>query len=298
MDLSEQTKRICQKYNIKPSRSKGQNFLVNEIIYDKIVAAADLQPDVVVLEVGPGLGFLTERLAKKVKQVVAVELDDKIAKVLRFRMKEQGIGNVSVVNENILEARSKKLEVRNKKFKIVANLPYNITSIFLRQYLSAEIKPKSMVLMVQKEVAERITAKPRTFRKDHPEPSKEVAEKVRGKPGKMSLLAVSVQYYAEPKIIEYVQKDNFWPRPEVDSAILRLDTKSTKKYEINEREFFRLVRIGFSARRKMLKNNLGAGYNIISQEAGEKIKMAGFSEKIRAQELSVPDWVKLFGFFK
>ena len=283
MNLSEYTKKICQKHRIEPSHSKGQNFLVNEEVYDKIIAAADLKKDDVVLEVGPGLGFLSERLAKRVKKVIAVELDDKLSVVLKRRLEEMGIGNVEVVNENILEVRIKKLELRNNKFKIVANLPYQITSRFLRNFLGeSKNKPSLTVLMLQKEVAERITAKP----------------------GKMSLLAVSVQYYAKPEIIDYVGKENFWPEPAVDSAIINLTPRPPllgKKREIKERgkdkEFFRLVRIGFSARRKMLKNNLAGGYKISASEACKRVKMAGFSEKTRAQELSVPDWVKLFGFF-
>ena len=282
MDLDKQTKALCQQYKIKPVRSRGQNFLIREEIYDKIIAAADLKKDDIVLEVGPGLGFLTEKLAKKVKKVIAVELDDRLSDVLRGRLEEMEIGNVEVVNEDVLKFSifnfqfSNNFKIQNSKFKIVANLPYQITSRFLRNFLGeSEIKPSLTVLMLQKEVAERITAKP----------------------GKMSLLAVSAQYYADVKIIDYVGKENFWPKPAVDSAVLRLDTKKTNRYEINEREFFRLVRVGFSARRKMLKNNLAGGYSITGQEASKKVKTAGLSEKIRAQELSVLDWVKLFGFF-
>jgi 16S rRNA (adenine1518-N6/adenine1519-N6)-dimethyltransferase len=141
-----------------------------------------------------------------------------------------------------------------------------------------------MVLMLQKEVAERIIAKP----------------------GKMSLLAVSVQFYSKPEIIQIVPKNNFWPEPEVDSAIVKLKVKSPwpctaqrgrQKSKVNERDFFRLVKIGFSARRKMLKNNLANGCHISHEEAEKRLKKAGCSEKIRAQELSVEDWIKLLGEF-
>jgi len=287
MGLLQQTKQLCKQYNIKPARTRGQNFLICEKVYDKIVETADLKKEDVVLEVGPGLGFLTIKLAERVKKVVAVELDDKLAEVLRDRLKSQGIENVEVVNEDILKISNFQFLISNKipnsKFQIVANLPYNITSIFLRKFLSAEIKPKLMVLMLQKEVAERIVAYP----------------------PKMSLLAVSVQFYAEPKIIEIVPADCFWPKPEVDSAIIQINTKEAEplRKETFRRgsafnDFFRLVKIGFSAKRKMLKNNLAAGYHISQQEAENKLKKAGFDIKIRAQELSVKDWARLFEEFK
>lgn len=277
MDLLEQTKELCRLYDIKPARSKGQNFLIKEEIYDQITATAGLTPDDTALEVGPGLGFLTAKLAKKAARVIAVELDDKLAEVLRTGLAAKGIKNVEVVNEDILKFISKIPLTPFAKggYKVAANLPYNITSIFLRKFLSEiEMKPELMVLMLQKEVAERLTAKP----------------------GKMSLLAVSAQFYARPKIIKLVSKDCFWPAPEVDSAIIRLEARD-KKPAVKEKDFFRLVKFGFSARRKMLKNNLAAGLRIGQAEAENKITRAGFNPKIRAQELGVEDWLKLFAVF-
>ncbi|PIR13914.1 ribosomal RNA small subunit methyltransferase A [Candidatus Falkowbacteria bacterium CG11_big_fil_rev_8_21_14_0_20_39_10] len=284
MDLLKKTKQLCQEHDIKPARSRGQSFLISEDVYDKIIQAADLKPDDTILEVGPGLGFLTERLAKAAKQVVAVEIDKKLVQVLEKRLKEQGIGNVEVVKEDILKISAKELssgypELSSERcYKIAANLPYNITSIFLRKFLSGEQKPKSMTLMLQKEVAERIVAKP----------------------GKMSLLSVSVQFYAEPKIVEQVGKENFWPEPEVDSAVVNLTPHPPliRKERGSEKEFFRLVKFGFSARRKMLKNNLAGGLRISQDKAEDLIKKAGFNPKARAQELSVKDWIKLFGEFE
>ncbi|MCK4554612.1 ribosomal RNA small subunit methyltransferase A [Candidatus Parcubacteria bacterium] len=280
MNLLQQTKQLCKLYNIKPARTKGQNFLIKEEVYDKIVQAADLKKDDVVLEVGPGLGFLTVKLAKKVKKVIAVELDDKLAEVLRNSVSKLAAANLEteflVMNEDILKFKISKFKIQN--YKIVANLPYNITSIFLRKFLSDEVKPKLMVLMLQKEVAERIVAKP----------------------GKMSLLAVSVQFYAKPEIIEIVPADNFWPKPAVDSAIIKLSIKPPSGLRATGwlRDFFRLVKIGFSAKRKMLKNNLANGYHISQQEAEDKLKKADFDIKIRAQELSVEDWARLFEEFR
>ncbi|MEA1962680.1 MAG: 16S rRNA (adenine(1518)-N(6)/adenine(1519)-N(6))-dimethyltransferase RsmA, partial [Patescibacteria group bacterium] len=226
--MFNKTKQICKENNIKPVRSRGQNFLINEDVYDFIVNAAEIKKDDIILEVGPGLGFLTEKLARKVKRVIAVELDDKLANLLKVNLKEKKIDNVEVVNGNILDFRIKNriknqesrikdnnqnydrssldslFFILNSKYKIVANLPYNITSVFLRKFLSCENKPKSMVLMLQKEVADRIVAGP----------------------GKMSLLAVSVQFYAKAEIIKYVPKIDFWPVPKVDSAVIQLRIKN------------------------------------------------------------------------
>jgi 16S rRNA (adenine1518-N6/adenine1519-N6)-dimethyltransferase len=304
MNLLEETKNICKQNNIIPARSKGQNFLIDEDVYDQIVVAADLDKNDIVLEVGPGLGILTEKLAERVKKVAAVELDDKLAKILQKKLATDGIKNVEVINEDILKLRiAVILEQASSgersdriprsyhpslgselqpacadrddiKYKIVANLPYNITSIFLRKFLTAENKPESMTLMLQKEVAERIAAGP----------------------GGMSLLAVSVQYYADIEIIGAVDRGKFWPQPEVDSAIIKIDLKPRARIGSVDKEsdFFRLVKIGFSSRRKMLKNNLSSGYHISQEIAKNKIKTAGLDEKIRAQDLSLVEWEKLF----
>lgn len=292
---------ICEKYNIHPQRSKGQNFLISEEVYDKIVEQADIKKSDTVVEVGPGLGILTEKLSKMAKKVVAVELDDKLA--LFLQKKFSGFKNIEIVNQDILDlnpfailnpkGEESREEIFKDKthpvpqmrdtppeegnYKIVANLPYNITSVFLRKFLSEESRPKSMTLMLQKEVVQRIVARP----------------------GEMSLLSVSVQYYAEPEILFTVNRDCFWPRPEVDSAVIKIDLKQNLVRDVDkEKKFFRLVKIGFSSRRKMLKNNLMAGYKISAESANNKLKLAGLDEKIRAQELSLDDWEKLFVLFE
>jgi 16S rRNA (adenine1518-N6/adenine1519-N6)-dimethyltransferase len=299
MDLLEQTIKLCQEYGIKPARSKGQNFLINEKVYDDIVAVADINKDDVILEVGPGLGFLTEKLAEKAGKVIAVELDDKISVYLKNKFKKKKIDNIEVVNEDVLKLITNyELRITNNTsplasllirrggasdnelgrcvFKIVANLPYNITSIFLRKIFELENKPDLMVLMLQKEVADRIVAKP----------------------GKMSVLAVSLQLYSQPKIIQYVSKKDFWPSPEIDSAIIEftphpLPPLLIRRGDEGVRCFFRLVKFGFSARRKMLKNNLSAGFRIEQKEIENILVEMGLNPMCRAQDLSVEDWVKL-----
>ncbi|MFH1412800.1 MAG: rRNA adenine dimethyltransferase family protein, partial [bacterium] len=157
--MLKQTQQLCRIHNIKPSRSKGQNFLINPDIYQQLVKLAAVDKSDVILEVGPGLGFLTVELADKAKQVIAVELDDKLAKILKSQLSIQKYNNIRIVNADILDWPYLD-NMPKDKYKIVANLPYNITSIFLRKFLESEHKPESMVLMLQKEVAERIVAKP------------------------------------------------------------------------------------------------------------------------------------------
>lgn len=275
-DLHKVTVEICEENGIKPVRSRGQNFLINEDVYDEIIEKADLNENDVVLEVGPGLGFLTERLAEKVKKVVAVELDRKLALVLGGRVEESGLSNVKVTNEDVLdfEGSDMREQVVEGGYKVVANLPYNITSVFLRKFLGGDFKPKTLTLMLQKEVAERICAKV----------------------PKMSLLAVSVQYYAQARIVTEVSRQDFWPAPEVDSAVIKIDVKEAKN-DVDEKEFFRLVKVGFAQKRKMLKNNLANGLHISQEEVVKVILRAGLSEKVRVQELSVENWKILYKKF-
>jgi len=272
-DLLAKTRELCRLFEIKPARSKGQNFLINEKIYDDLVKAAELKLEDTVLEIGPGLGFLTAKLAKKVKKVIAVELDDKLADYLQTGIDAQGLENIEIINEDILRVN---LDSHlDKNYKIVANLPYNISSLFLRLFLSARHKPELLVLMLQKEVAERIIATP-------PE---------------MSILAVSVQYYGAPEIIRLVKAGNFWPEPKVDSAIIKIKIK-TEETGLDDKKFFQIVRIGFSAKRKMLKNNLAAGLKFDQKKMANILVEQGFDLKIRAEDLSLADWQKLFAALK
>jgi 16S rRNA (adenine1518-N6/adenine1519-N6)-dimethyltransferase len=273
MDLLQYTINICKEHNLQLRRSKGQNFLVDEEVYETIVNAADIDKNDKILEVGPGLGILTRRLAAEAGEVTAVELDDKLAGFLRDEVKRENIGNVEIINADILDLAPENLDHN----KIAANLPYNITSVFIRKFLAVE-KTESLVLMLQKEVAERITA----GRK------------------KMSLLAFSVQLYADAEIIQIVDKSCFWPSPQVDSAIIKIKKNPAKLDKIKSldvKALFRLVKIGFSAKRKMLKNNLAAGYHISTEEAEKIIVKAGLPAKCRPQDLEVDDWVGLMDFF-
>lgn len=281
MSLLLQTEELCKKHNIRPSRSKGQNFLIDEEAYEAMIEVAQLKKTDVVLEVGPGLGFLTERLAARTQKVFAVELDDTVAPILKKRLKTEGITNVTVYNEDILNfTNSWAQDIQStKQLKVVANLPYNITSFFLRKFIAgneANIKPLSLTLMLQKEVGERLAAQA----------------------GDMSLLSVSVQMYAIVTLYDYVPPQSFWPSPKVGSMIVSIERgnhylKQLEELGISEKFFFRIVKIGFSARRKMLYANLRSGLQLSKEIIIKAMNQAKINENVRAQELSLENWLKL-----
>jgi len=273
-NIAARTKELCRIYDIKPARSKGQNFLINDGIYRAIIKAADINAKETIIEVGPGLGFLTAELSKAARRVVAVELDDKLAGILRLAIDSQNVENVEIINQDILRFNPADYLKEKENYRIVANLPYNITSVFLRTFLSSARPPLSLVLMLQKEVAERIVTK---------EPD-------------MSLLSLSVHYYGTPSIVRIVPSSDFWPAPAVDSAILRFDyerPRPTAKSLAADKLFFRIARIGFSAKRKMLKNNLLGGLKIDAAGLEKAFGEAGIEAKARAEDLSMEKWHKL-----
>lgn len=250
----------------------GQNFLKNKEIVNRIIESANLKTDDVVLEIGPGKGALTEELLKKAGKVIAVELDKTLVEYLQNKFKESS--NIEIINEDILKL---KLEgIINTKYKVIANIPYYITSPIIRYFLENELPPKEMILMVQKEVAERIVAMP----------------------GNHSILSLSVQYYAKPELLFYVDKTNFDPVPEVDSAVIRIVT-SDEQQETKEKSdnFFRVVRAGFCAKRKTLANNLANSFHLNKREVEEKLKTVPLNGTVRAQELSIDEWKNISKIF-
>jgi len=258
-------KHLCREHDLRPTKRKGQNFLIDQSVLNKIIKASDLKKEETVLEIGPGLGCLTLELSKKVKKVIAVELDKRMVKILGEVI--GGVSNVEIINKNILDYQAK------GKYKLVANLPYVITSAILKKFLTTKNKPELMVVMIQKEVAERIIAKP----------------------GQMSLLALNCQLYATPKFLFEVSKDSFWPKPEVDSAVISLDPREVQN--VNEDKFWQLAKIGFSSKRKKLINNLSAGLHLDKQEVAQKL-IRVVDVNSRAQDLSVEDWIKLSKLFQ
>lgn len=273
--------KILTKYRFSPNKFMGQNFLVDKAVLGKIVAAAEISKGDNVLEIGPGLGTLTGALLEAGAKVWAIEKDKKLAGVLCDLFGANK--NLKIINEDFLIYGSRTsigevgLRVKNLRYKIVSNLPYYITSPVIRKILSWREKPELAVFLVQKEVAERICVKA----------------------GQMSFISVFTQFYARPEIVEVVKPSSFWPKPKVDSAILKIISREkTKISESEENELWRLVKIGFSSRRKTLANNLSAGLRLPRGKIEEILKTAGFSGKVRAQELGVADWIKLINTFK
>ena len=235
MDLTSKIviKNLFKKYKIYPSKRLGQNFLIKKSVLEKTIEAAELSLEDIVLEIGPGIGNLTQEIAKRAKKLIAVEKDKKMVEILKETLKD--FKNIEIIQGDILKTDVSSYNLQATSYKLVANLPYYITSPVIRMFLESLNPPKLMVLMVQKEVAERICAYP----------------------PKMNLLAVSVQFYGKPEIVSLVSKKSFWPSPKVDSAILRIAPLiNADKRLINADLFFEIVKAGFSHPRKQLVNNL------------------------------------------
>lgn len=250
-----------------PKKELGQHWLKDPEILTEIAEAAELSSDDVVLEIGPGLGTLTSRLLARAGRVVAVEFDTDLARKLPGQFPGK---NLEVINEDILQFDLNQLPAG---YKVVANVPYYITSKIVEKLMTAENKPLLAVLLVQKEVAERIAAEP----------------------GDMSILAISVQIFAETELDIEVPRQFFTPPPKVDSQVVVLRTWDEPLVAKNdEKLFFRLVKAGFSAKRKKLRSSLSAGLVISKLEAEQLLKKAGINAEQRAEDLSIDDWRRLF----
>jgi 16S rRNA (adenine1518-N6/adenine1519-N6)-dimethyltransferase len=260
---------ILKRHDLRPSKGLGQNFLVDQAILEKIVAAAGLSSDDTVLEIGAGLGTLTKRLAQAAGRVVAVELDERMIGALREALR---CDNVALVQGDILALDPAELVAPATRYKVVANLPYYITSAVLRHLLEASLRPERMVVTVQREVAERIVARP----------------------GEMSLLSVSVQLYGRPQILFRIRPGSFYPSPEVESAVVRVDMHDTPPVDVADTDaFFRVAKAGFAQRRKQLRNTLAAGLHLPSKEVEAKLREAGVDPKRRAETLSLEEWARV-----
>ncbi|MFA7365210.1 MAG: 16S rRNA (adenine(1518)-N(6)/adenine(1519)-N(6))-dimethyltransferase RsmA [Patescibacteria group bacterium] len=273
MNLLQQTLDLCKMYEIGPDKSKGQNFLIDEETYDLVISSSELSDKDTVLEVGPGLGILTFKLAKIVKKVLAVELDNKLAEVLNILKISKNVDNVKIFNNDVLKIKGDNIS-KLGPYKIVTNLPYNITSIFLRKFLTMANKPELMVVLLQKEVVSRILSK---------EP-------------KMSLLSISVQFYADVEFVADVPKEFFYPTPKVESAIIKIRPRKDKVFNNyqDEKKFFKLLKYGFGSKRKMLKNNLSAALSVEQKVVEEALASLSLDLKCRAEQLSIKNWLSLY----
>jgi 16S rRNA (adenine1518-N6/adenine1519-N6)-dimethyltransferase len=262
--------RLLRQHDFRPKKGLGQNFLVSERLLESIVDAAELSAEDAVLEVGAGLGTLTYRLAQECQRVVAVELDERLLTLLRETL--SSFQNVELVHGDVLSLEPG--DLISSPYKVVGNLPYNITSAVLRHFLEAEVKPNLLVATVQREVADRIVATP----------------------GEMNLLAVSVQFYSNPRVVAKAPPGAFYPSPRVHSAVIRLDVQATPRVEVEDIErFFQVVRAGFQQRRKQLRNSLSHGLSIPVHDAVAALRRAGIDDKQRPQELSLHQWARLSG---
>ncbi len=250
---------------IKPNKSLGQHWLRDEATLDQIVRFANVQFDDVVLEVGPGLGTLTARLLAAGAKVHAVEFDAELAKQLPRRIQSTAL---TVENADILTFDLSSLP---QGYKVVANVPYYITSAIVRRLLESPNPPETATLLVQKEVAERIAAEP----------------------GAMSLLSVSAQFYATVSLGPIVPAALFEPAPKVDSQVVRLDYSGARYMDIDTKQFFRIVKAGFAERRKKLRSSLAGGLQLPKEQVDELLGRAQINPEARAQELSLDDWHRL-----
>lgn len=260
---------LLGQHAINPKKSLGQNFLHDPNTLDKIVELAQLGPGAQVLEIGPGTGNLTQILAQQAARVVAVELDDRLLPLLAQRFSDQP--HVQVVHGDILELDLTTL-VGDTPYSVVANLPYYITSAILRRLLEQAPRPQRIVITVQREVAERIVAEP----------------------GDMSLLAVSVQFYGRPELAMRLKPAVFWPRPDVESAVITIDVADQPLVDVpDDTLFFRVVRAGFSQKRKQLRNSISGGLQISKQQSSELLATADVDQRRRAETLSLEEWAAL-----
>jgi 16S rRNA (adenine1518-N6/adenine1519-N6)-dimethyltransferase len=277
--LTQSARRLLNSLDARAKKSLGQHFLIDSGVLCKIVESAGLSPRDTVIEVGPGLGVLTAELARRAGRVIAVELDDNLAQLLSQTL--AWASNLTIVHEDVLKVTPSALlasagVVAEHEYKVVANLPYYITSAVLRHFLEGDVRPETMVVMVQKEVAKAITAQP----------------------GEMSLLSVAVQFYGEALIVSSVSAHAFYPAPRVDSAILKIRLYSQPLIGPDQTDsFFELVRAGFCANRKQLVNSLSQGLSRPKDEIRPLLEKASIEPVRRAETLAIAEWVKLWHVF-
>jgi len=267
----DQLKKELNNFGLRANKVLGQNFLYSESVVCDMVEVADLKENDTVLEVGPGLGILTKEIAKKNCRVLAIEKDKNLIPI--FKKKFKSNKNIEIINEDILKFQTTNYQLLTTNYKIIANLPFYLTSRFLRVFLEEKNKPSVMVLLMQKEVADRIV---RTNKN-------------------RSILSVSSELYSNAQIIRQVSSKSFYPKPDVDCAVIKFDVFKELKYDIKDiKLFFRIVRAGFSARRKQIHNNLSNGLLISSDDAKNILKKANIDSTRRAQTVSLEEWYKLY----
>ena len=273
----QETIAVLQRYGFNFQKKYGQNFLIDTHVLDKIIGAAQIGPDDFVLEIGPGIGTMTQYLAEAAREVIAVEIDTTLIPILQDTLKEYD--NVTVLNEDILKVDIRKIaEEKNggKPIKVVANLPYYITTPIIMGLFESEVPLDSITVMVQKEVADRMQVGPGT--KDY------------------GALSLAVQYYAEPYIVANVPPNCFIPRPAVGSAVIRLTRYQEKPVKVNDASFmFKIIRASFNQRRKTLQNGLynSSELRIPKEKTVAALEEMGLTPTIRGEKLSLEEFALL-----
>lgn len=269
------TKEVVQKHNFKFSKSLGQNFLIDSNIIDKILDGARVTEGDNIIEVGPGIGTLTREMGKVAEKVVAIEIDRNLIPILKDTLSD--LENIEVINQDILKVDIQELvkdKLNGGPVKLVANLPYYITTPIVMKFLEEDIPVTDIVVMVQKEVADRMNAVPST--KDY------------------GALSIAVQYYCETEIVAKAPRHMFIPQPNVDSTVIGLHVRAEKKYDVhNEEIFFKTVKASFGQRRKTLLNSLGGLGFLNKDEIREILKEANIDEKRRGETLSIEEFAVL-----
>lgn len=260
---------LMDAYGLNPKKSLGQNFMHDPNTIEKIVTTAEIMPEDTIIEIGPGTGELTARLADYARHVMAIEVDERLEPLLSERF--ANIPNVYFVFQDILKTDILAL-VGKKDYVVVANVPYYITTAILQHLLEQARRPKRIVMTMQYEVAERICAEP----------------------DDMTVLSNSVQYYGKPQIVSKLSPAVFWPRPNINSAILKVDVYDKPIVDApSDKLFFRVVKAGFSQKRKQLRNSLSGGLQVKSKVAKQYLDAAGIDSKRRAETLSLEEWARL-----
>jgi 16S rRNA (adenine1518-N6/adenine1519-N6)-dimethyltransferase len=265
-------RRLLRDAGLRPRKSLGQNFLISEGALERVAAAAGIERDDVVLEIGAGVGSLTRHLAARARRVVAVEIDPAFLPILKSIL--AAFPNVAVVPGDILALPLEKIMDRtdSEGYKVAANIPYYITSAVIRRLVESAVRPRRIVLTVQKEVADRICAAP----------------------GRMNLLALSVQYYGTPTVVGKIPADSFYPVPDVDSAIVRMDLDGAPDRDPDSaNRLFRIARAGFSQKRKMLRNTLPAGLGVGADRIDRVLGAAGVDSRRRPETVTVDEWIRV-----
>ena len=271
MNLREETEFILKKYGLRANKKLGQNFLINEEIINQIIEKADVNKNDTIIEIGPGLGSLTAKLLENANKVIAIELDSNMSNILKERFCLYD--NFELIENDVLKVNLNEISEKYESVKVVANLPYYITTPIIMKLLEERLKLKSITVMVQKEVGERFCAVPN---------SKEYGA-----------ITISINYYTKPEIIIDVPKENFEPMSEVDSCVIKLDVRNVPPVELkNEKDFFNLIKAGFSQRRKTINNSL-ASMGISKEKIKNVLEKLGIDSKLRAENLTMEQFADI-----